>query len=396
MQEQKRLVYFLSHPIQYISPLLKELATESDLQVYYFSDASIKGGKDAGFGVQVKWDVPLLEGYKSTFIPNKSKKETLDNKFWELINPSVIKILKREPGDVIVVHGWSYASVWMTILAGKWYGKKIWLRAESPYNQEIKKSKRSLFLKRIIFKNFLFKMIDKCLYIGKESKKFFEYYGVPEKKLLYTPYCVNNAFFQLKHEELKNNRDDIKKELNLPLGKKIILYSGKYIPKKNPLDLIKAYEKIGSRNAALVMVGEGELRKEMEAYIQQHNLSDVYLTGFINQSSIPKYYEIADVFVMCSGMEETWGLSVNEAMNFAKPVVVADTVGCSADLVKNGENGFVFEEKNIENLAGCINKLISDEAFCISAGNKSKEIIMDYSNSAIVRNMVEGLNNSVQ
>jgi hypothetical protein len=44
-----KLTYFLSHPIQYISPLLKELAKEVDLEVYYYSDVSIKGGIDKGF-----------------------------------------------------------------------------------------------------------------------------------------------------------------------------------------------------------------------------------------------------------------------------------------------------------------------------------------------------------
>jgi uncharacterized membrane protein len=44
-----KLTYFLSHPIQYISPLLKELAKEVDLEVYYYSDVSIKGGTDKGF-----------------------------------------------------------------------------------------------------------------------------------------------------------------------------------------------------------------------------------------------------------------------------------------------------------------------------------------------------------
>ncbi len=69
-------------------------------------------------------------------------------------------------------------------------------------------------------------------------------------------------------------------------------------------------------------------------------MENVHLTGFINQSVIPKYYAIGDAFVMCSQEGETWGLSVNEAMNFALPIVVSDMVGCSEDLVEEGQNGY--------------------------------------------------------
>ena len=73
----KKVTYFLSHPIQYFSPLLKALARASDLKVYYFSDASVTGGKDKGFGQEIKWDTPLLEGYDYEFLKNLSGSRSL-------------------------------------------------------------------------------------------------------------------------------------------------------------------------------------------------------------------------------------------------------------------------------------------------------------------------------
>ena len=59
-----------SHPIQYFAPLYAYLNTAPDLEVtaLYLSDVSIRGGKDSGFGRDVKWDVDLLAGYRSVFL----------------------------------------------------------------------------------------------------------------------------------------------------------------------------------------------------------------------------------------------------------------------------------------------------------------------------------------
>src|SRR5438445_10698521 len=67
-----RLAYLVSHPIQYQAPLLRRIAREPDidLTVFFGSDFSVKGYKDEGFGgVGVKWDVPLLGGYRHEFLP---------------------------------------------------------------------------------------------------------------------------------------------------------------------------------------------------------------------------------------------------------------------------------------------------------------------------------------
>lgn len=389
---EKKIAYFLSHPIQYFSPLLKNIAEKIDLTVYYFSDTTTFSSIDKGFGQEVKWDTPLLEGYKYLFVKNYSGRKSLDNRFFDIFNPGVLKILWKEKASIVIVNGWSYSSNLMTIFFARLFGKKVWLRAENPLKQELQKSKKILFIKKIFLKQFLFRFfIDKFLYIGKENKLFFQYYGVAPAKLIYTPYAVDNNFFESQHDNLKNNHCQLKKDLGLPTEKKIILFSGKYIEKKRPLDLVQAFSMLEKDKYSLVMVGDGELRKAMENYIQQNSLSGVYLTGFINQSVISQYYEIADVFVMCSGIGETWGLSVNEIMNFEKPVLVSKTCGCSVDLVKEGENGYTFEEGNTKQLSQLLADVLENDDFLISAGKKSKKIIENFSINNITENIVQVL-----
>src|SRR5580658_7219015 len=74
-----RLAYLVSHPIQYQAPLLRRIAQEPDidLTVLFGSDFSVRGYRDEGFGVGVKWDVPLLEGYHSEFLPVLRDKATV-------------------------------------------------------------------------------------------------------------------------------------------------------------------------------------------------------------------------------------------------------------------------------------------------------------------------------
>ena len=111
-------------------------------------------------------------------------------------------------------------------------------------------------------------------------------------------------------------------------------------------------------NVFAVFVGEGNLRSEMEQFIAEHNLMNkVLLTGFVNQSLMPQYYAASDIYVMCSGDWETWGLSTNEALCFDLPVILSDRVGCAYDLIDG--NGFMYPSGNVAALAKYIQQMLS-------------------------------------
>ena len=362
----KPVVFLNSHPIQYFAPLYQQInATGKSLTVCYCSDESIQGKFDKGFGKEIKWDIPLLEGYSSVFLKNYSWKSSIHRGFFGLINPGMISFLYKQPKSVLIVHGWAYCTHILAIVFGKFFGHTVCLRTETPLNQEQQKSKFKTVIKHTCLR-FLFLFVDRYLYIGKQNKLFYKSLGVQESKMLFTAYAVDNMRFRSIFNSTTNMA--AKEKLKLPVEEKIILFSGKYISKKRPLDLIRAFHESGLENTILVMAGDGELRNEMEAYIKTCELTHkVVLTGFINQSEIPLYYRAADIFVMCSGLGETWGLSVNEAMNFGLPVIVSETCGCSYDLVDNNVNGAVFETGNISQLSLLLRQFLQ-----ISAEEKMK------------------------
>jgi glycosyltransferase involved in cell wall biosynthesis len=190
---------------------------------------------------------------------------------------------------------------------------------------------------------------------------------------------------------LKNTTEIIKNELGIPAENKVILFSGKYIQKKRPLDLLKAFEQLSNKNYSLLMMGEGELRNEMEQYIANKQLKNVQLTGFVNQTDIPKYYTVADIFVMCSGAGETWGLSVNEAMNFELPVIVSRTCGSAHNLINEGVNGYAVDEGDITGLSQAIDKVLSNDIFIEQAGLVSANLVKEYNIEKIAANIKAAL-----
>ena len=380
-----------SHPIQYFSPLYSHLAEDAHikLKVYYCSDESVRGEIDKQFGVKVKWDIPLLDGYSYEFLKNHSFFPSIKNGFWGLINLSVIKVLWQSPKSWIIVPGWQYFTYVLVIVVGRLMGHQICLRTETPLAQEIQKKGLIVALRKFIMKNCLFPLTSKFLYIGNENKAFYEKNGIGKNKLIFTPYSVDNYRFNSFFKEHKHKKNEIRLEMGIPEEKIIILVSGKYIPKKKPLDVLKAFKMLNKKNATLLMVGDGNLRPEMEAFILNNKLENVFLTGFVNQSKIPFYYLCADVFLMYSEIGETWGLAVNEAMNFNLPIVVSKITGCSSDLVAQGENGFIVE--SVEELSEKLSLLVENPFIREKMGKASGEIIQHYSYDQISKNLIENL-----
>ncbi|MCJ8210233.1 glycosyltransferase family 4 protein [Mucilaginibacter sp. RS28] len=379
----KQIIFVNSHPIQYFAPLYQFLNRNGlKVKAWYSSDESIKGSTDKQFGVKVKWDIPLLEGYEYHFFKNYSWKPSHYNGFFGLMNLGVVRQLFNEPKSVIVVHGWHYFTHTLVLLLAKLKGHTVCFRCEMPYIQENKKRGFKNTLRRAALKYVLFPRINYFLNIGEQNRLFYKSFDIEDDRIIFCPYSVDNDRFR--EEAAKLDLNQIRQIHHIPAGEKVIIYSGKYISKKKPVDLINAYIKLNRTDCWLIMIGEGELRKEMEALIAEHQLTKVILTGFVNQSQIADYYAMGDLFVMCSTVGETWGLSINEAMNFNLPVVVSDLTGSAYDLVKEGVNGYVFKTGDVNELTEKIDAVLSGK---LSWQNSSQQIVDRYSYRTILEQL---------
>jgi len=226
--------------------------------------------------------------------------------------------------------------------------------------------------------------------------------------LFFAPYAVDNKRFIEARKSLSKNRKLLRKELRIDEKDIVILFVGKLIYKKHPFDLLRAYELLNMGKSDLpninvnvrrsdfqkfnlIFVGDGILRPELENYVKEYNLKNVHFTGFKNQTEIPKYYALSDIFVLPSGAGETWGLVVNEAMCFGLPIIASDVVGCGPDLVKHGENGYIYPVGNIEKLTDYLEDLIKNPEKRKSFGKKSFEIIQEYTYEKDIKGILEAL-----
>ncbi len=224
--------------------------------VWYCSDSSVKGDFDKQFGVDVKWDIPLLEGYESKFFKNYSWKPSHSRGFFGLINFGMIRQLFFIRKSVIIIHGYHYCTHFLMLLLGKLSGHIICLRCETPQNQEIYNKGWKKFFKKIFLKYILFPRANYFLYIGSQNQAFYKSYGIKDRRLIFCPYSVDDERFRKESRILKASVNKLKEDLGIKANDKIILYSGKYIKKKRPMDLLTSFKKLNDPLSLLIMVGE--------------------------------------------------------------------------------------------------------------------------------------------
>ncbi len=338
-----RLAIISSHPIQYNAPFFKELGLQEGLTLKVFYTWSQSSGKvyDPGFNMIREWDIPLLDGYDFEFVKNIAFKPGSDH-FWGIVDPSLIKKIKEWKPDHILVYGWAFYS---HLRAIKYFYKKVPLlfRGDSTILDETSGLKN--FLKRSLL-TWIYSSVDTCLYVGKNNFDYYKRYKVSEDRLEYLPHVVDNDRFR---RPATTDEDTgiatVKKKLE---GKKVFLFVGKFEKKKAPLSLAEAFIHLGEANAALLFVGQGELEKSLKEYCA--GIAGIHFLPFQNQKAITGIYQLADVLVLPSAYNETWGLVVNEAMATGLAIIVSDKVGAAPDLVENGINGYVFNSGDPDGL----------------------------------------------
>jgi glycosyltransferase involved in cell wall biosynthesis len=382
VQRRVRLAYLVSHPIQYQVPLLRRIAKEPDidLTVLFGSDFSVRSYEDKGFGVAVKWDVPLLDGYQYEFLP--VLRDNATNSVTSPISRGILRRLAGRDGhpayDLLWVHGYNKVNSIQGMLAAKSLGIPVLLRAES-WLRDRSRSTMRLKAKQAFFAG-LEQLIDGVLCIGTLNRNYWQYYFGDRIPLFDMPYAVDNEFFQKKSADAAAERRELMEELNLESGRKVILFASKLLHRKHCDHLLEAYKRVVARSDAgvapyLVIAGDGEARATLEVAAEE--LEGVRFCGFRNQSELPRFFDLASVFVLPS-RHEAWGLIVNEVMNAGRAVIVSDDVGCHPDLITNGMEGFVYPVGDVGALTEALWEVIDTPALSERMGESARARIAEW------------------
>jgi glycosyltransferase involved in cell wall biosynthesis len=356
------LIIFSTHPIQYQVPLWRALAREGTVpfEVWYFTRHGVEVAPDPGFRKSFAWDLDMLAGYPHRFLA--PIKGATPNSFWKCRTcESLAHGMRLAGAKAIWVQGWQVAGYWQAVWAAKNIGAEVWLRGES--NDLGPTPSWKQLLKNIVLGQ-LFKRVDRFLYIGKANRRLYEKFGVAADRLYRAPYAVDNERFASQASAIRNRRSEIRGQWGISKDAFCVLFCGKFIPKKHPMDLIAAAQLLITNgelpNIHLLFVGSGELCGQLRAscdvvFDQENSPTSLAkpratFAGFLNQTEISKAYAAADCLVLPSDYGETWGLVVNEAMASGTPCIISDQCGCAEDLGRVSGN-VIFRCGDLRQLA---------------------------------------------
>ena len=370
-----RLAIVISHPIQYVSPWLQHLAAggEVELRVFYLWNFGVSSQVDRGFGTELKWDIPLVEGYAHEFVPNQAR-DPGTHHLRGLDNPELSARVKTFQPEAVLLFGYNYLTHYRFIFGWPRHNAPLIFRGDSHRLVQPKGIKQ--MLKRAWISR-VFERFAAFLYVGRANRDYFLHHGVAEQRLFFSPHSVDNQRFISQTETAAEQAALWKKELGIPPSQRVILFAGKFEQKKRPIDLVCAFKQAALPNVALVVVGAGPLESRLRAEAASH--PEIFFAPFQNQSLMPRTYMLGDLFVLPSfGSGETWGLAVNEAMCLGRPILVSDHVGCAQDLVEPSQNGLVFTADDQTALTRALQEAFADPVRLKRWGEQSRRRIERY------------------
>jgi glycosyltransferase involved in cell wall biosynthesis len=395
MPERKyRLLYVATHPIQYLSPVLRQMARHPrlDLTVAYCSLQGSEKGVDPEFGVEVAWDIPLLEGYAWTLVPNRAPHPALDRSLG-LINPQLWTLVRQNRYDAVMTQtGYNYVSYWILAAAAKFSGTPLIFETDaSTLRTRDAKPWKNWVKSRVVPS--VFRVNDVIAAASSAGVKLMRSIGVPESRIVLVPFVVDNDWW--KQQAAQVNRSAVRADWAIPESSRVVLFCAKLQPWKRPGELLHAFVEADAPDSFLVFAGTGPLRAELEAQAAQLGIADrIRFLGFVNQSGLAGIYRAADLLVLPSEYEP-FAVVVNEAMLCGCPVVVSDRVGAARDLVRDQQNGFVYPSGDLQALAGILRGALSSRERLQAMGTAARERMESWSITDHVESVVRAIETAV-
>ena len=362
-----RVGIFTTHPIQYQAPLWRLLATDRRFtsKVFFFSDHGATVRMDPAFGEAFAWDVPLLDGYDYEFLTRAPIERVT-----RCVIPYLSKFIARQQLDAVLVHGYSSAHSRQLVRHARSLGYRCIMRGEFTTLPKSGGLGWTRWLKTLYLRQ-LYRDVDFFSSIGVDATAHLRRHGVPEARIVVAPYSVDDILIDA--QRVRYKRAGCRAELGLSEEVPLVLFSGKLIPRKQPLMLAEAVARLPScRRVAACFLGSGPQCAEVESLLRPLLGDHLIMPGFVNQSGLGRFFAAADIFALPSAYD-TWGLVVNEAMHWGLPCVVSDRTGCHADLVVNGTTGFVHPWDDTGALSTYIERLVVDPHLRLTMGRHARE-----------------------
>jgi glycosyltransferase involved in cell wall biosynthesis len=369
-----RLLILATHPVQYASPQFRAYAEDPriDVSVAYCSLEGAQASHDPDFDATFAWDVPLLNGYRWTLVPNRSPRPNLRG-FLGLLNIGLWRMFRRGQFDVVIsLLGYRSASSWLAIVGAKVYRVPIVLTLDAHSAAPADRRGWKVPLKRALLP-LIFRLPQGVFAPSSRTAAYVRSMGVSTPVFL-TPSVVDDGFFRA--GAAASDRAMTRESWDVPDDAFVALFVGKLVPWKRPRDVLQAVAR--APDAYAVIAGDGELRASIESDAVSLGITHrVKFLGFVPQTELPAVYAASDVLILPSEYE-AFGLVVNEMFATGNPAVVSDACGSVGDLVRDGVTGFVVEVGDIAGYARAIRLLSGDRELTSRLGKNASDRLRDW------------------
>lgn len=389
-----RVLFISTHAVQYASPVFREMAQHPRLEIHvaYCSLQGVEGGMDKDFGREVKWDVPLLDGYPWVHVPNRSLRPGL-GRYFGLVNTGLWRMIRKGHYDAVVLYtGYRCASFWIALAAAKATGTAAIFGADATSIQMRSGSRWKLWFKPFVLSR-IFHRADATFGTSAAGKEFLKSLGLPDERIGIVPLVVDNDWWLARAAEV--DRAGVRRGWGVPERAGVILFCAKLQPWKRPQDLLRAFARAGIEGSHLVFAGDGSLAGALEQEAEKLGVRDrVHFLGFQNQSQLPAVYRSVDLFVLPSEYDPC-PVVVCEAMLCGVPTVISDEIRGRREQIDEGKTGYIFPCGDVDALAGILRCALADPERLAAMGTAARRKMDAFSPRTNVRDFVQLLDVTV-
>ena len=299
-------------------------------------------------------------------------------------HPALLKIINQTKPDVLIGDGffkWSFAALLHRLL----HRVPLVICYERTFHTE-----RNAQWYRTLYRRAVTQTTDAMCCNGKLSGDYSQWLGMPKARITYGHMVADTN--GLSDNVSSPSSADL---LGLPEEREVqgilFLYVGQLTARKGVKQLLQVwalFERKHGNGATLMLLGDGDLRGELNEFRKERGLERVRFVGPVDYDMIAQYYAAADVFIMPT-LEDNWSLVVPEAMACGLPVLCSKYNGCWPELVHDGINGWVFDPLKPDDILRVLALCIDNREELKAMGETSRQIVSYFSPENAAKSILE-------
>lgn len=342
-----KLLFYSNIPSPYRVDFFNELGKNCDLTVLFELQNSTERDKN--------WKHNEFQNFKGIYL--KGLRLTTDGAFC----PEILKYLKKDY-DMIVM---TVLSSPTALLAASYLRmRKIPYCFEGDGGFAGTGGGIKAKLKRLVLSG-----AKACFSTSQEFDRYCETFGATKEHIYRYPFTsIAEKDVPAKPLTAKEKKE-LRQELDIE-EERMVLSVGQFIHRKG-FDLLLRVSKNLPEDTGVYIVG-GTPTEDYLKLREQLELPNVHFVPFMSREELGRYYQAADLFVLFT-REDIWGLVVNEAMAKGLPVISTNRCIAALEMIRDGVNGYVVENENVEEMSRVTNLLLEDsvlrESMALNAVN---------------------------